>query len=176
MSGLSRKEMLEGIGVFSIVASLIFVGLQVRQSQRVGEGQELVGYMELAENLRTVLIDNADVWRKACAGEELDAVESTRAAQLFKMYIEFSYIASIASHVGIVQDGDAFLANRVAANIHRYPGFARLEAEQRDWGREGERAGEEPKVRAFYQAVLARLAELQEIEPNPDYDLKWCGM
>ena len=102
----------------------------MNQSQRAGEGQELVSYLELAGNMRSVLIDNAEVWQKACAGESLNSVDRTRAAQLFKTYIEFSYLASVTSRVGIIGDGDAFLVNRVAANLHRYPGFAKLAAEQ----------------------------------------------
>jgi len=176
MSGLNRREILEGIGVFSIVASLIFVGLQVNQSQRAGEGQELVSYLELAGNMRSVLIDNAEVWQKACAGESLNSVDRTRAAQLFKTYIEFSYLASVTSRVGIIGDGDAFLVNRVAANLHRYPGFAKLAAEQGQWTNEGERAMDDPNVRSFREAIVVRLAELQEIEPDPDYDVMWCGM
>jgi hypothetical protein len=176
MSRLNRREVLEGIGVFYIVASLIFVGLQVSQSQRVGEGQELVGYLELVGNMRTVLIDNADVWHKACAGEELSAGDSTRAAQLYKTYIELSYLASVASRVGVSQDGDDFLVNRVAANLHRYPGFAKLASEQGQWTEEGERAMDDPNIWAFREAIVVRLAELKKIEPNPDYDVMWCGM
>lgn len=176
MSRLNRREILEGIGVFSIVASLVFVGLQVNQSQRAGQGQELVSYLELAGNMRSVLIDNAEVWQKACAGESLNAADRTRAAQLFKTYIEFSYLASITSRVGIMQGSDEFLANRVAANLHRYPGFAKLAAEQTQWTAEGERAVDDPNVRKFHDAIVARIEVLRKIEPNADYDVMWCGM
>ena len=35
---------------------------------------------------------------------------------------------------------------------------------------------DDPNVRSFREAIVVRLAELQEIEPDPDYDVMWCGM
>lgn len=176
MSRLSRKEILEGIGVFSIVASLIFVGVQVNQGQRAGEGAELIAYLEMAGNLRSLTAENAEVWHKACAGDFLAPDEKIVAAQVFKHYIEFMFITAAASRVGVMRDWPEFLVNRFAANLHRYPGFAALAEQHSIFGREGERGLDDPVTRATFEAIMLRVAELQKIEPEPDYDLMWCGL
>ena len=176
MRRLSRKEVLEGIGVFSIVASLIFVGLQVNQSQRVGEGAEFTAYLEMAGAKRSIFIDNADVWHKACSGARLTPGEKIKAAQLYKHYVEFVFVTAAASRVGIAQDWPEFLINRFAANLHRYPGFAKLATEHGLWVTEGERGLDDQITRQTYESIQARLAELRVIEPEPDYDVMWCGI
>lgn len=176
MSRLSRKEVLEGIGVFSIVASLIFVGLQVNQSQRVGEGAEYIGYMEVLGEMRLKLIDNADIWYKACTSAAMTPEEKIVAAQLFKSYAEFVFVTAATSKVGIAQDWPEFLINRFAANVHRYPGFAKMMADSWVWNKEGERSIEVPITRMTLDSIQARLAELREIDPDPDYDIMWCGV
>lgn len=176
MSRLSRKEILEGIGVFSIVASLIFVGVQVNQGQREGESAEVIAYLEMAGNLRSLLVENAEVWHKACAGEVLAPAEKTVAAQLYKHYVEFMFMTAAASRVGVMRDWPEFLVNRFAANLHRYPGFAALAEQHEVFAREGEKGLEDPASRATFEAIMLRVAELEEIEPEPDYDLMWCGL
>jgi len=176
MSRLNRKEILEGIGVFSIVASLLFVGLQVNQSQRAGMSTEYISYMELLENLRFGIAEHGEVWSKACLGEELTAGEKVVAGQLFKTYVEFVSVTALTSEVGVARDWPEFLINRYAANVNRYPGFAQLVAEHRVWTAEGEKALEDPRILATSERILSRVAELREIEPHPDYDVMWCGM
>lgn len=176
MSRLNRKEILEGIGVFSIVASLVFVGLQVNQSQREGEGSELIAYVELIGEMRVKIIDNAGVWHKACSGAELLPAEKIIASQIYKSYAEFAFTAGIISDVGVAQDFPEFLINRYAANYHRYPGFAALMNSHGAWVKDGERGHDDPRLVSFYNKIMQRVAELRVIEPNPDYDLMWCGI
>lgn len=73
---VSWKESLELVGVVAIVASLVFVGLQLRQSETatfVEFGLTLSGSEreELA-----VVFEHADIWVRGNAGEELDPTES----------------------------------------------------------------------------------------------------
>lgn len=177
MSGMSRREILEAIGVLSIVASLIFVGVQIQQSQRLGQGAEAVGYIEQMLTLRELQLEHAGTWRKACVGDELTPEEASVAAILYKTYAEITFTTAIAAEIGITQGDVRFLVNRFAANIHRYPGFRRLSQQQNEWAMDGEELREDnPQVAAFAEAIQRRLAELQEIEPNPDHDIMWCGI
>ena len=40
MKKISIKELIEGIGVFAVVASLIFVGLELRQDRLLGHASQ----------------------------------------------------------------------------------------------------------------------------------------
>ena len=176
MDASKINDWLQLVGMLGIIASLIFVGLQVNQTQRAGEGAELGSYVETSIHLRELLIENADIWRKACAGEELSAQDQTKAAMLLKAYLEFSSGFWIAARTGITQSNAQYFVNRLAANLHRYPGFAALSNSQSAWAFQGEKAFDVENVRLFSEALRTRLAELKEIEPNPDFDVRWCGL
>ena len=171
------KDYAELIGIASIVASLVFVGIEVRQSSSAGQVDQVIGYGEMMLSVRSLLAEHADVWHKACAGDELTPAESTLAGQLFRAYTEFMWVQGITSVVG---DGDLeirqSLAGRFAANVNRYPGFAALFRSNGDWGRLGEPGRTNLAAAAeFMDLVMARIAELREIEPSPSYDVTWCG-
>jgi len=177
MDPVKVNNWLQIVGMVGIMASLIFVGVQVRQTQRVGEGQEVTNFLELSLAFRTLQIENAGVWRKVCAGEEIEGDERTKAALLFKAYIEFSYIGGVANQVNMTHAEHDLFAHRLAANLHRYPGFAKMASAQSVWARFGEEVlPNDDNAMRFYNAVMARLAALQEIDPDPDYDLMWCGI
>ena len=177
MNSEKVNDWLQVVGMIGIMASLIFVGVQVRQTQRVGEGQEAAGFIEMSLALRSLQTENAAVWRKVCAGDELEGAERHMGALLFKAYLEFNYTGAIANQVNMMQAEHNIFAYRMAANLHRYPGFNKMMDANVVWSREGEATlAHDEKVRIFYAEVLARLAELQELEPEPDYDLMWCGI
>lgn len=169
------KDYAELVGIASIVASLVFVGIEVRQSSSAGQVDQVIGYGEMAISVRSLLAENADVWRKACAGDELSPTESVLAGQLFRAYAEFMWVQGMSSGVGDVKIRQS-LAGRFAANVHRYPGFAALFRSNGEWGDLGEPSRTNSVAAAeFTDLVMARIAELREIEPSPSFDITWCG-
>ena len=177
MNSEKVSDWLQIVGMVGIMASLIFVGVQVRQTQRVGEGQEVTGFIEMSLAHRTLQLENIEVWRKVCSGEELEGEERQKGALLFRAYLEFSYAGGIANEVNMMQSEHDIFAYRLAANLHRYPGFAKMMDANVVWSQQGEATmANDERARAFVSRLTARLAELQELEPNPDYDLMWCGV
>ena len=82
----------------------------------------------------------------------------------------------VAIQVNMMQSDHDIFAYRMAANLHRYPGFAKMMDANAVWGRQGEAVlVNDERSRVFFEGVTTRLAELQDLEPNPDYDLMWCG-
>ena len=158
------------------MASLIFVGVQVRQSQSAANVSQIASYMETILQLRLALVEHADIWQRACAGEELSAAESVQAAQLYRSYTEWTYTQGVAADLGMF-DYRLILAGRYAANIHRYPGFAKMGKAQTAWTSDAERATEHiDELRVFRSMVNAELNRLREMEPNPDFDTSLCGL
>ena len=176
MDSAKLNDWLQFVGMLGLIASLVFVGVQVNQTQRAGEGAELASYLDIATMNRELRIAHADVWQRACSGEELSAADGVIAATIYRNYLEFALLSWLGSNAGIVQlDNQSIYVNRLAANIHRYPGFAELSASSRDWGKQGEGADNDVVFDQFAAAISARVAALRQIEPDPNYDVKWCG-
>jgi len=70
------KDWLEGVGIVAIVASLVFVGLQMRQAQDIALSQGMVDNLANQFTLSNTINANADIWVRGNAGDELDESEA----------------------------------------------------------------------------------------------------
>ena len=165
------------IGIGAIVASLVFVGIQVKQSQSSANVDQIASYGEMMLELRSLLTEHADVWQRACADEELTAEEKAQSTHLFRAYLEFTWVNGVAANVGMF-DYQQILAERMAANLHRYPGFARMAQAHSQWetGTIDEAEKNVQENWEFTQLVMAKLQEYREREPNPQFDPALCGI
>ncbi len=174
MDSAKLNDWLQVIAIFALVASLTFVGLQVKQTQQIGQGEAWGIYLDNLNTFRSLIIENAEIWRIGCIDEELSEVDQTIFAQLYYTYLSTSFFMWIANEVGVLRVPSDVFSNSHAANIHRYPGFAKMAASKNLWGAEGSKF-ENPMTAQFRAAIQKRLAELKEIEPEPLSDPKWCG-
>ena len=168
------NDWLQLVGMLGIIASLVFVGMQVRQSQTIGEGESAASFFNSTVAGRQLLVDNADVWTRGCMGEEMSVADDAKFAQLYRAYSMGSYFAWVGTQSNILKLNPQDIVYPFAANIHRYPGFARLGVSWMEWAAEGSEDSFESGL-IFRKAIEERVAELQRIEPNPDYDVRWCG-
>ena len=153
----------EFVGAFAVVATLIYLTIQVRHSRdameensRLARGAVLATTFEHFSQFRRHIIDHADVarlWREGCAGQELNEDDRTRFDQLGEELV-FG-LNSVWGQAVAVRNDDLVeamppaLARRVHANpgIRGYWDGARVELTAR--GRSG-----------FVEAVDAALATL----------------
>ena len=175
MADRGWKDKAELIGITAIVASLIFVGIEIRQSQSAANVSQITGYGEMNLALRATIMEHADVWHRACAGEELTPAESIQAAQLMRAYTEFTFTQGVTAELGMF-DYRQIVVGRYAANIHRYPGFAKMAAAESEWTTLAENARGIDELAIIIDMVRAKIAALQELEPNPQYDISMCGL
>ncbi len=70
MKSMSWKSMIESVGIAAIVASLIFVGLQLQQERRVASIEAGFNLVESYYEQQNGTIENAAIWAKGSAGEE----------------------------------------------------------------------------------------------------------
>ena len=169
------KDIAELVGISAIVASLLFVGIQVRQSQSSANVSQLQSYGEMSLELRGLIMEHADVWQRACADEELSPAESVQANQLMRAYIEFAFTQGVTADLGMF-DYRQIVIGRYVANMHRYPGFARMADAQSEWTRDVENPRSIDELAALIDLVQAKRAAMQEIDPNPQFDISLCGM
>jgi hypothetical protein len=82
MKANNWKDTAELLGIAAITASLIFVGLELRQSQRIAyaeqEGSQITDFMAVDE----LISSKANLILKLNRGEELTAVESIESERL----------------------------------------------------------------------------------------------
>jgi hypothetical protein len=76
MKSRDWKDVAELIGIVAIVASLIFVGLQMQQSQRIAQAERR--NMRVANGIEVTNAINAyaDIWARGNEGEHLDPAEA----------------------------------------------------------------------------------------------------
>jgi hypothetical protein len=169
------RDWLQLVGMAAVVASLVFVGLQIKQSDEIA-------LVELTDNaavrlleLNTLRANHAEVWQKACLGEELSSTERVIASSIYFSYLQNNWNSWIRKRVtgyGMAQTN--YLTDSVAANIHRYPGLQKIALSYSAW-RSNNSEFDTVYSPIYRQAIQSRLAELEQSEPTPEYDAMWCG-
>jgi hypothetical protein len=69
------KDTAELIGIGAIVASLVFVGLQMRQEQEIARAQTLSEYIATGVDVHLAIAENSDIFVKGNSGAPLDEGE-----------------------------------------------------------------------------------------------------
>ena len=116
---------METIGIVSIIASLVFVGLQIRQDQTMNRFQAVADFDDTMFEYARIIGENPDLWRKGLRGDDLDESEEIRFQALaYLVEQKFSGIYQRASLVktGRNQDG---IARQFASNLFAFPGLRR---------------------------------------------------
>jgi hypothetical protein len=121
-----------------------------------------------------LIIDNVEIWRSGCIGEELGESDETKFAKLYASYLATVYWLWLSNDIGVIQFDAGSIENAYAANIHRYPGIARMVSSRQDWRAEGS-ANNLLGVERFRAAIQIRLTELKKIELDPLSNPDWCG-
>lgn len=176
MDSAKLHDWLQIVGLAAVVGSLIFVGLQLKQADEIA-------FAELAENTtatgverRALIAEHADTWHKACLGSELSAEEKVIAGSIYLNYVQSNYNFWVRiEETGVGGSTGRFLTDRFAANIYRYPGFRSMAESFTAWDELGART-DGRDVEGYSSAIRERFLELQQLEPNPDADVMWCGL
>ena len=71
MDSAKLKDWMQVIGFFELIASLIFVGLQIRQDQEIAIVEAVSHRFENAEALTNLVSENSIIWTRGLDGEEL---------------------------------------------------------------------------------------------------------
>ncbi len=167
MKSPSWKDLIEIVGITAIVASLIFVGLQMRQDQEIAEAQAYIDASAVLTDLNQYIENNKEVWIKGLDGAELSLADKLT----FHVLCRTIYLRKIAQweRARRLDAGNPdFFAQSYAYDIHIYSGLRRffdeviesLEERRRPFGRTR-------RDDTFTSAVEASLAELDRNPPPP---------
>jgi len=125
MRSLDWKETAELVGLFAILASLIFVAMQLQQQQEL---LDLEMRNSMVSNLVAVnekIIDNPDIWARGNTGEDLNAAESVLYENLFINLNDYYFQLYQTFHQLIPESEEQVLA-QYAGFLARNPGAYRL--------------------------------------------------
>ncbi len=169
-------DWVQGIGLLGVMGSLVFVGLQLEQSEDVALSDLADSSVTWGIELSSLIADHADTWHRACLGEALSPAERIVAANIYWRYTQGNLNSWVRLETsGLGNYDSSFISGAFAANIHRYPGFRKMTESWMDWTSLGVPT-DSPYVTGFRQEILARVAELEAEEPNPAADVMWCGV
>lgn len=90
------KGTAELIGIAAIVASLVFVGVQIQLDRKVASSQVNMAALEARVAVEAAIAEHADVWTKAAKREELTDSELRIVHSLIKMAESKSFFESMA--------------------------------------------------------------------------------
>ena len=167
---------LQLLGMLGIIASLMFVGLQIKQTDVIAslESQENA----ISRNLATMefIAENIDVWQRGCADEELTLAEQGLMAQLYWAYVNNNFTGWRRLQLSDFREVDGgYVIAVFAAHIHRYPGFKKIHESRIAWDELLGGGARSEFVSTYFGLISDKVDELSRSEPNPQYDAVWCG-
>ena len=115
MKSTNWRAVVESIGILAIVASLIFVGLQIQQERRVASSQVNMATLETIVAIDTAMSEHADLWVKARDMQDLSEAETQIVQNLVHMASSKAFFEALASQR--VRSGDSIDFERARGPI-----------------------------------------------------------
>ena len=126
------RDWLEGIGIVAIIASLIFVGLQLRQDKEIAVSQIYVELNNIHVEWARLILENDDLWIRGLKGGVLDERETLR----FEALAEAWFHLAVGRHIRVrrITFGNPDDVEWEIANfVETYPGLKRWWLERADY-------------------------------------------
>ena len=126
MNLFSQKSVAEFVGVIAIVASLMFVGMQLRQSQKIALAEGFSMMFSTQIEVSNSIKEHVDLWRRGTAGEELSEDE----AAVFGILVAQVNVSAVMADVHLRQiggaDGAEFTRLGFASFLYQNPGARKV--------------------------------------------------
>lgn len=166
-TSINWKEFAEILGIAAIVASLVFVGLQLRQSDQIARAEIQATFGLMSIEIAALMTDHSDVWVRGNAKEELNDADTAVFENLVialndSIYSNFWQMWQIDGEqraLDYLQDFSGFL--------YRHPGVRQVWSEREANLKQYRIAlgsnAEEDYV--YVETILDNLNELDRIQP-----------
>ena len=122
MNSRDWKDTAEIIGIVAIVASLIFVGLQMRQAHDIADSERRMLFIANRIELRSAINEHADIWARGNSNDDLDKVEAVIFENLMAEMNEFHYFASRSARNLGNETGEQAITAEFVLFLHRNSG------------------------------------------------------
>jgi len=129
LKALDWKNIAELIGIAALVASLLFVGLQLQQDREIATAQLFANYDNTILEWGGLITDNRDVWSRGLKGEELDEAERAAFYTLGGTFF-FKEGGRFVRARTMSTSPPSKVANYVAQTIFKYPALEEVWRQQ----------------------------------------------
>ena len=160
------KDIAELVGIVAIVASLVFVGLQMRQEQVIALSELTASIHASRVATDDMIATHADVWTRGNAGDELTEAEQTTYRAIMNSYYWRHFIGwnrRLAFGQQVPMD---FIIAEFAVFLHNNPGARQHWIHMMEDGREKKvllNKNYDDGVNAFQGAIFQGLSKLDEM-------------
>ena len=163
MKSLNWKDGIEFVGVVAIVASLIFVGLEMRQSRDIALAERAVNMLMAEIEIRRPIYEFPDIWARGNAGEELNRSEAVIYTNLIRDINAYGFQRRLSAHIVDTKSSVKAASWDMAGFLYENPGARKEWNSLRDNLRKHRAPHNAGKYRnAFEEAVRADLKVLDE--------------
>lgn len=132
LSNRDWKSIAELVGVIALVLSLVFIGLQMRQTNDVAFMELDTAMVGISVDIAELVSGNSDIWIKGNAGEDLSAAEAAVYYELIAaISTRWVVSESHADQLGRIEIADLILRDW-AAFLHQNPGARRVWSEREE--------------------------------------------
>ena len=125
------NDWLQVVGLFGVIVSLIFVGLQLKQDRQFAQAEGITAAAESSKYWAELLTSNADVWTKGIAGDHLSDVEKQKFSALadaFFLRWQSAWMRAIQLNLGHPEESR--FAQEAALFIYFNPGLQKYWAQR----------------------------------------------
>ncbi len=165
----------ELIGIAAVVASLIFVGLEIQQSREIARA-EWTGILSQEQiAFDGLFVERPEVWQKGCIGDDLDPAEKIIFARQFSALYHLAFARWLRGNIGINGADPLWVSKEYAKNLHRYAGMGEMWTvwkQSQVTGQFRETIG----LTNFPDVIDSWLAVLADEEQDPDFAVEMCGV
>ena len=161
------KQIAELIGIAAIVASLVFVGLEMRQSRDIARAENVLSNSSDQIALRLAIGQNSEIWIKGNAEESLTPSEEMTYENLIMAYNANVFSSFLQSYIltNTIAEESVSVAS-LAYFLYENPGaYAKWEELEQGHSASRERliSNYEPSIGEEYQRVVREyVARLKE--------------
>ena len=158
------NEIAELIGIVALVASLIFVGLQLQQSQAIALAEMNASYTANRIEESALIIDNIEVWLRGNAGESLTDAEKEIYRQLLQNVNDGYYFSIEQQKLLARRDLIKLDAAAFAAFLLKNPGALREWRAREEWLSEtrGAVVPDEDITTEWMELIEGSIAQLEQ--------------
>jgi len=123
VKNIAWKDVLESVGMLAIIASLIFIGLQMRQEHSIARSQIWSERNILRAELATLINEHPQIWTKGLKGEKLSEPETAQFEAIFTVYLFKEATHYNQRLTGMSPGRPEGISDRFANMITTYPGM-----------------------------------------------------
>lgn len=161
------REIAEILGIAAIVASLVFVGLQLRQSDKIARADIQATFGMMSIEIAALISDHSDVWIRGDAQEELNDADAAVFENLIIAVNDSNYSNYWQAWQIYGEQSALEYLDEFSAFLYRHPGVRQVWSEREDNLKRYRIAlGSNIEEASLYvDTILNNLDELDRLQP-----------